>query len=332
MDRLFAVCSLISTKLPGHVHVDMHLGRGVLPRRRLSACLSPPASSARFPRRRPLGGSIVQRCAISGEEPPGDNAGNYSDSSDEGGPSVEPHGAQRADRLKHATARLLEQQEILGKVQCSTEERQEVKRIVETSMLAAITGLAYTISTLLKLEGYLSYVLPLPVVLSAMRSDDIYTPIQCVLVIFLLLFILLGPVRAVTYALVYGLLSISLGVSFKAGIPWGLGVPLGACARLLGQWLYIMVTSWVTNENLLELLVSNAHTLLENMSVWMGGASSTSFNGVAITLISMLAVNALFYVYMMTLLYTILLRSMGYNVKQKLPRLVTRMMANQAGP
>ena len=92
----------------------------------------------------------------------------------------------------------------------------EVRRVVETAMLAAVAGLAYTISTLLKLEGYLSYVLPLPVVLSAMRSrpGDIATPVQCVVVVFLLLFILLGPVRAVTYVLVYGMLSIALGVSF----------------------------------------------------------------------------------------------------------------------
>ena len=37
-------------------------------------------------------------------------------------------------------------------------------------MLAAVTGLAYTLATLLKLEGYLSYVLPMPVVVAALRS------------------------------------------------------------------------------------------------------------------------------------------------------------------
>ena len=205
----------------------------------------------------------------------------------------------------------------------------EVRRVVETAMLAAVAGLAYTISTLLQLEGYLSYVLPLPVVLSAMRSrpGDIATPVQCVVVVFLLLFILLGPVRAVTYVLVYGMLSIALGVSFKTGISWAVSVPVGACARLAGQWMYIVVTSWVTNENLLELLITNAHTLLDNMSAWTGGAGSgTSFNAVGITLVSMLGVNALFYTYMMTLLYTILLRSMGYEVKP-LPKFLQRATA-----
>lgn len=259
--------------------------------------------------------------------------GYYSDSSSSRDEGDRPMRAtpQVSDRIDRAVASLREQSERSKPVSPPTAtERQEVRRVVETAMLAAVTGLAYTISTLLKLEGYLSYILPLPVVLSAMRSEDVTTPVQCVVVAFLLLFILLGPVRAVTYVLVYGLMSIALGVSFKTGIPWAASVPLGACARLVGQWMYISVTSWVTNENLLELLISNAQTLLDNMSAWMGGSSSTSFNGVLITLVSMLAVNAVFYTYMMTMLYTILLKSMGYTVVQPLPRFLARMMANRA--
>ena len=37
-------------------------------------------------------------------------------------------------------------------------------------MLAAVTGLAYTIGHLLRVESYLAYVLPLPLVLAALRS------------------------------------------------------------------------------------------------------------------------------------------------------------------
>ena len=37
-------------------------------------------------------------------------------------------------------------------------------------MLAAVGGLAYTLSTLLKLQAYLGYLLPLPVVVAAMRG------------------------------------------------------------------------------------------------------------------------------------------------------------------
>lgn len=74
--------------------------------------------------------------------------------------------------------------------------------------------------------------------------------------------VLMGPVRGVTYMLVYGFLSVALGITFRLNVPWVLSVPLSAVVRLLGQWLYIMVTSWVTRENLIELLVTNAQTLL----------------------------------------------------------------------
>jgi hypothetical protein len=37
-------------------------------------------------------------------------------------------------------------------------------------MLAAVGGLVYTLSTLLKLQAYFGYLLPLPVVVAAMRN------------------------------------------------------------------------------------------------------------------------------------------------------------------
>ena len=168
---------------------------------------------------------------------------------------------------------------------------------MDTAMLAAVSGLSYTLSTLLKLEGYLSYVLPLPIVLSALRSGT-KNSIKCLFVAFLLLFgtfylligvlsswrvlymernlkgighslslcssaaVLMGPVRATTYVLVYGLLSVALGISFRLQLPWLFGIPLCSIARLSGQGLYILLSSWITSENLLYLLISNAQTLL----------------------------------------------------------------------
>jgi hypothetical protein len=54
-------------------------------------------------------------------------------------------------------------------------------------MLAAVAGLSYSIATLLKLEGYLSYILPLPVVLAALRGGPVAAT-KALTVAFLLLF------------------------------------------------------------------------------------------------------------------------------------------------
>jgi len=155
-------------------------------------------------------------------------------------------------------------------------------------------------------------------------------------------------------------------MSFKLQLKWMYSVPLGALVRLLGQGVYILISSWITNENLLALLLSNAHvlmvclalqfdtwilynvasvptpaswialssvvvkenhydvtTLQDNMSAWMGTSGAPSYSSVAITLVSMLAVNSLFYVFMMHILYAIMLKSMGYPT-QPLPKILQR--------
>ncbi len=40
-------------------------------------------------------------------------------------------------------------------------------------MLAAVSALAYTVGNLLRVEAYLAYVLPLPIVLAALRSGPL---------------------------------------------------------------------------------------------------------------------------------------------------------------
>lgn len=42
--------------------------------------------------------------------------------------------------------------------------------LVQTAMFAAVGGLAYTVAEVLKLQGYMGYLLPMPIVLSAMHS------------------------------------------------------------------------------------------------------------------------------------------------------------------
>jgi len=48
-----------------------------------------------------------------------------------------------------------------------------LQQLVETAMLAAVTALAYTVGILLRVEAYLAYILPLPVVLAALRSGPV---------------------------------------------------------------------------------------------------------------------------------------------------------------
>lgn len=44
-----------------------------------------------------------------------------------------------------------------------------MQRLVETAMLAAVGGVVYVLASILKLQSYLGYFQPMPVVVSAMR-------------------------------------------------------------------------------------------------------------------------------------------------------------------
>lgn len=128
-------------------------------------------------------------------------------------------------------------------------------------MLAAVAGLSYTLAVLLKLEGYLSYVLPLPIVLAALRGG-MGAACKSLVVAFLLLFILVGPFRAVAYFLVYGVLSLAMGATCVLKLPWAIGVPLAAVSRVAGFLTYFALSSFMTNENLMAIMLTNIHALL----------------------------------------------------------------------
>jgi len=190
-------------------------------------------------------------------------------------------------------------------------------QIVETAMLAAVSGLAYTVSTLLRVEGYVSYLLPLPVIIAALRKPT-GGPIpaaKTTIVAFILLFILMGPVRAVSYVLLYGMLAFVLGTCWSLRLPWAVSIPAGAAARIAGYFAYIALSSWVTNENLLALMMSNVHALLDQMSALIGTSGAPSPLTVAITIGSLLFVNSLFYVAMTHVLYSIVLKGLGYELR-----------------
>lgn len=197
-------------------------------------------------------------------------------------------------------------------------------------MLAAVAGLSYTLATLFKLESYLSYILPLPVVLAAKRGGAV-AALKSLFTAFLLLFILLGPFRALTYLLIYGLLSLSMGCSWALKLPWAVSVPLAAVARMAGFLSYFALSSWISNENLMSLMLTNIHNMLDQFSAIVGTAGAPSLTAVTVTLASLLLVNAAFYVFVMHVLYTLILRGMGYEVGPT-PKFLQRFLGLDSDP
>lgn len=74
--------------------------------------------------------------------------------------------------------------------------------------------------------------------------------------------VLLGPIKAVTYFLVHGVLAATLGSCWSAQLSWTAGVAAGASVRVLGTVAYLAVCCWTMNENLFALLLTNVYSML----------------------------------------------------------------------
>lgn len=139
--------------------------------------------------------------------------------------------------------------------------------------------------------------------------------------------VLTGPVRALTFLLIYGLLSLALGACWAWRLPWWLSIPAGALVRIAGYATYVLLSSWALGENLGALMVANAHALLDQMSAALGASGAPSPAAVLVTLASLLFVHSLFYVSLLHVFYAILLRGLGLDMGwERMPRFVQRML------
>lgn len=78
----------------------------------------------------------------------------------------------------------------------------------------------------------------------------------------LVLAVLLGPVRAVSYFFMHGLLAVFLGALWHWKAHWSISLATGTIIRLIGTLGYFVVTSWTLNEDLFSLLLANVYSLL----------------------------------------------------------------------
>eukprot|EP00873_Tetraselmis_striata_P020986 jgi/Tetstr1/441250/TSEL_029501.t1 len=201
---------------------------------------------------------------------------------------------------------------------------QDTKRLVEVSMLASMTGLAYFMGSVVKLEGYLGYFLPLPIVVSALRWGPA-TGWRTVVATCCLIAVLLGPVRMLTYFLMHGLLAATLGTLWVKRTPFLVNVFTGAVVRTAGLLGNFCISSWMINENLFTLILNNIYSFLDQIIAQAGSNITPSFAVVVTMLGSLMALNGIVYVFLMNVLYSILLRNLGYDTVQ-LPAKVQNML------
>ncbi|XP_059317043.1 uncharacterized protein LOC132067754 isoform X2 [Lycium ferocissimum] len=165
-------------------------------------------------------------------------------------------------------------------------------RLVESAMFAAVSGLAYLLSNSLAIE----------------------------VATVVLLFVLSGPVKALNYMLMHGLLGFTMGSLWRVRTSWGASIFLCALARAVGALGYVVLTSFLIGENILALITVNIHATLSYILTSLGSQIVPSMNFIYTLFGTLLLINCAFFVSLLHLLYAIFLTKFGMKANLRLPR------------
>ncbi|GLT63464.1 hypothetical protein SLA2020_360270 [Shorea laevis] len=196
---------------------------------------------------------------------------------------------------------------------------QSTLRLVECAMFAAVTGLVYFLSNSLAIENYFGCFFALPTVISSMRWGVAAGRKQMVATV-MLLFVLAGPVKALNFLLMHGILGLTMGTLWRLGTNWGLSIFLGTIARSIGAVGYVLTTSFLIRENILALITINIHASLTFIFAAMGINSAPSMNFIYVLFGILVLLNSGSFVFLLHLLYSVFLTRLGMKASLRLPR------------
>ncbi|KAM0942614.1 hypothetical protein DsansV1_C14g0128941 [Dioscorea sansibarensis] len=192
-------------------------------------------------------------------------------------------------------------------------------RLVECAMFASVAGLAYLLSNSLAIENYFGCFFSLPIVISSMRWG-LAAGRKTMVATTMLLFTLSGPVKASTYMLMHGLVGLAMGSLWRLGANWGLSIVLCTIVRALGAVGYVLVSSFLIRENILELITINIHASLSYILMAVGVNAIPSMDAIYGIFGTLLLLNCGFFVFLLHILYAVFLTKLGMKDSLSLPQ------------
>ena len=180
--------------------------------------------------------------------------------------------------------------------------------LVEAAMLAAMTGLAFHISSLFRFDAYFGALFPLPVVIACARSGRA-AAMRTLVVASLLLLMISGPLRALNYFFLHGVLAYVLSSLWSSGSSWWVTVPASALTRTFGILASLSISSLLYRENVMKLLVTQMYSLLDQFAANVGATFAPTIGWVWATALFFILVNSFSYTLILHMVYTIVLNA-----------------------
>ncbi|KMT08381.1 hypothetical protein BVRB_6g140600 [Beta vulgaris subsp. vulgaris] len=196
---------------------------------------------------------------------------------------------------------------------------QKTLRLVECSMFAAVSGLTYLLSNSLAIENYFGCFFALPIVISSMRWG-VAAGRKTMVATAVLLLVLSGPVKALTYVLMHGLLGFTMGSLWSLQVNWRLSIFLCTLVRAIGALGYVLTSSFLIRENILALITINVHATLTLISNSLGFNTVPSMNTIYGIFGVLLLLNCSFFVFLLHIIYALFLTRLGMKASLVLPR------------
>ena len=139
----------------------------------------------------------------------------------------------------------------------------EALNIIETSYLASLSSLLWVALYYLPIGGaLLRLILPLPIILLHLRRGT-KVALEGLIIQFLLLFIIMGPVRGTLFSFPYGILAFWLGWCWFKEKNWGLSLSVGVVLGTVGFFLRVVALSTLVGDNLWVIIIRASYGLID---------------------------------------------------------------------
>ena len=142
-------------------------------------------------------------------------------------------------------------------------KKNEALNIIEPSYLASLSALLWVALYYLPVGGaLLRLILPLPIILLHLRRGT-KIAFEGLIIQFLLLLILMGPIRGTLFLFPYGIISFWLGWCWFKEKEWWISWSLGIVIGTLGFFIRVFALSTLVGDNLWIIITRASYGLID---------------------------------------------------------------------
>ena len=142
-------------------------------------------------------------------------------------------------------------------------KKNEALNIIEPSYLASLSSLLWIALYYLPVGGaLLRLILPLPIILLHLRRGT-KTAFEGLIIQFLLLLVIMGPIRGTLFLFPYGILAFWLGWCWFKEKEWWLSLSLGIVLGTIGFFIRVFALSTLVGDNLWIIITRASYGLVD---------------------------------------------------------------------